>query len=754
MLTRIFPWRYFLRLAARRYDFLDPITFLARLRSFAQPSEVQEPIELLRAGMVFHARGLMNTKAIQHNLDWVWPYWIVRQFNPADPSFIPRAFSFSHINLTHRNWTAVGRPDLPLYPLVDPHGLVTPLHDGWSLDCWFYGTKGETLFPSRLDQVSQRLVDDDNRKVVTECGPPAHHLRTTVYLDTKTGEPVLNLEARLEASVDGWLVVALRPYNPEGIQFVESVETLSEPVGWRVNEQTEVLFSAQPDKLLTSTYRQADVSSRLHEEQGPQSQVRCRIGMATAAAFFAVNRPEGERTVTVTIPLEKPYMEGKTNPPDWAAACGPAADLELPDERITFLYRTAVRTLVHLSADDIVPGPYTYKRFWFRDACLMLHPLMAIGLADICRRQLDRFESLQKGDGFFHSQAGEWDANGQVLWLYNRYRLLSGGDFNPGWIEAVRKGARWIEKKRLPAGRGGRVGGLLPAGFSAEHFGPNDFYYWDDFWAVAGLYGAAALLGRNGGAREGDYWQRQARDMEDCLLESIRRSMEEKGLTSIPVSPNRRMDSGAIGSLVGDYPLQIFAPADGRILATADYLMENCLQHGCFFQDMIHSGINVYMTLMLAQVYLRAGDPRFHDLVQRAADFASPTGQWPEAIHPITGGGCMGDGQHGWAAAEWVMLVRNIFVFEEGNSLVIGRGIRSGWLDRGRELFFGPTLTPHGRISVSIGPDEAGGFMVRIRPFWYDDEPPAIRVEIPGFKPCPLDPPGYRCRLEPLSSKT
>ena len=50
-----------------------------RLRSFAQPSEVAEPIELLRAGALFHARGLVNTKAIQHNLDLVWPYWVERR---------------------------------------------------------------------------------------------------------------------------------------------------------------------------------------------------------------------------------------------------------------------------------------------------------------------------------------------------------------------------------------------------------------------------------------------------------------------------------------------------------------------------------------------------------------------------------------------------------------------------------------------------------------------------------------------------
>jgi hypothetical protein len=746
MLTKIFPWKYFLRLAARRYDFLDPISFLARLRSFAQPSEIQEPMELLRAGMIFHARGLLNTKAIQHNLDWVWPYWIVRQFNPADPSFIPRAFSFSHVNLTHRNWTAVGRPDMALYPIVDPHGLVTPLHDGWSIDFWFLSHDGATFFPSQQENVGQHLVDAESRSVVTACDTAGFRLHTTTYMEAMTVNPIVTMEVRLNSSIDGWLIVALRPFNPEGIQFIETAATLKNDDGWLVNEKTKVLFSEKPSKILFSNYRHADVSSRLQDEQAARS-ATCRIGMVTAAAFFEVPDPKRTKALTVRVPLEKPSSPHISTSLAWIDAVAPAAAMQLPDQKIKALYDIAVRTLIHLAADDIVPGPYTYKRFWFRDACLMLHSLLAIGLHNICRRQLDRFRKLQKGDGFFHSQAGEWDANGQVLWIFNRYRQLTGGDYNPGWLKGMKQGARWIADKRLTSPTSVKYRGLLPPGFSAEHFGPNDYYYWDDFWAVAGLFSAAAMLRHCEFRTEAIEIRKTAEDMLQSILTSINEVMLEKQLRTIPVSPNRRMDSGAIGSLVADYPLQLFAPADERIMATADYLMENHLQKGCFFQDMIHSGINVYMTLMLAQVYLRAGDARYYELLAGAAELATPTGQWPEAIHPRTGGGCMGDGQHGWAAAEWVMLLRNIFVFEENDRLVIGKGIRPEWLQAGKEISFGPTLTPYGRITVFIitGPD----IEVSLQTDWYHGEQPDVEVEMPGFRQEKLLPPDYHCRLDP-----
>ena len=80
-----------------------------------------------------------------------------------------------------------------------------------------------------------------------------------------------------------------------------------------------------------------------------------------------------------------------------------------------------MQTLVLLSADEIVPGPYTYRRFWFRDACLMMNALLAIGLADRCRRAIERFPERQLRNGYFRSQEGEWDSNGQVLWILDRY---------------------------------------------------------------------------------------------------------------------------------------------------------------------------------------------------------------------------------------------------------------------------------------------------------------------------------------------
>ena len=456
-MLRWLPWKFFVKHAARRYGVLDPATFLARMRRFSQPSEVAEPLELLRAGIVFHARGLVNAKAIQHNLDWVWPYWVERQFNPDDPSFVPRAFSFSHINLTHRNWTAVGRPGVAVYPIVDPRGLVTPLHDGWSPDFWIVTDSRRRLLPSKLDDaaVTQRLLLESDLSVITRCEKDG----LVLDLATRMTEAAACLtEVPAVADEDGWLVVAVRPYNPEGVQFIHHLAFDPAERAFKVNHEATVQLGDAPDSLRMAHYAEGDIYLDL-PGSGTQRETSCEVGMATGAALFRL-RAGMTRELKVEVSLERDLqaLAKPANPAlSWDDALATTAELRVPDERMQFLYDAALRTLLLLSAAELVPGPYTYRRFWFRDACLMLHPLLAIGQVDRAERILATFPGRQTLGGYFLSQEGEWDSNGQVLWIVARAAELTGKAPDAAMQHALKKAVRWLAKKRLPGS------GLLPA---------------------------------------------------------------------------------------------------------------------------------------------------------------------------------------------------------------------------------------------------------------------------------------------------
>ncbi len=743
---RWLPWRWLLRRAARSQGFLDPLALMARLRRFGQPSEVAEPIELLRAGMVFHARGLVNTRVIQHNLDWVWPYWIEQQFDPTSRAFLPRAFSITHVNLTHRNWTAVGRPDCAALPIVDPRGLLTALDDGWSLDAWVLGPDGRALYPSRAGTAVQQVEGGgDDLVVVTRVEGHGMTLTARARVERDGSRHYLVAEYQAHSNADARLAIALRPYNPEGISFVRRIRsdaTAGDGWRWRVYDDepgshpTAIEFAQRPDAWLASDYEHGDVALPAARGDGeipaPGEAVDCETGLVTAVALFdlAASTP---RSVRLRIPL--PAHASASVAQTWGEALAGAAQLEAPDARAVSLYNAALKTLLQHSVEDIYPGPYTYRRFWFRDAAFIIHALLHVGFVDRAGRALAHFPQRQtRASGYFHSQEGEWDANGQALWIVARYHALTGalppGASRTEWLRVIRRGAEWVQRKRLPSDTGRPEAGLLPAGFSAEHLGPNDYYYWDDDWAVGGLEAAAGLALAEGEAELADWMRAEAGDLAACIERAQAADARRLGVTAIPASPLRRMDAGAIGSLVPGYPLQRAAPDDPELLGTVDYLLEAHRVHGGFFQEMIHSGVNAYLTLHLAQVLLRAEDPRGLELIDAVAGLATSTGQWPEAIHPGTLGGCMGDGQHVWAAAEWVAMMRNAFCREEDRRLVLGAGIPPRWLVPGNRLSYGPTPTVLGAVSVFIRPAATGAHTVE----WSIDgaDPDGVRIALPG----------------------
>ncbi len=88
----------------------------------------------------------------------------------------------------------------------------------------------------------------------------------------------------------------------------------------------------------------------------------------------------------------------------------------------------------------------------------------------------------------------------------------------------------------------------------------------------------------------------------------------------------------------------------------------------------------------------------------------------------------MGDGQHIWAAAEWVLMIRNCFVREEVGKLILFSGIPKAWLESKKEISFGPVLTRFGKIQLSLKPE--GGTM---KPEWEGEwygEPPKVEVHL------------------------
>ncbi len=744
MLLKWLPWEFMIRYVARKKGFLDPIAIFARLSSISQPTSTMAPVELLRAGAVLHARGFLNNHIIQHNLDWVWPLWVERQFDPRHPAFIPRCFSMTHINLTQRTWTAVGFPGCMKTPIVDAAGLMMPYFDSWSLDAWIISDQSENIIPSKMKGMDQTLSLEGNLKVTTQASHHGLQYLSTVQVEIEGEDPVCRMKWRAQSDRPAWLVISLRPYNPEGISLVDKLSLLPNSMGWSINKSDFVYFDTQPDETQLSRYHDGDVfgailRKELHKENSKVRQVECEVGMATGAALYRLE-PGIARNIQVTVPLShKPFQ---TAPPSfsvdekWNSVLSPGSKLQTGKNLYSFLFEASMRTVVLLSPREVFAGPYTYKRFWYRDAAIIIHSMICLGHKELAENALDYCISKQSMNGYFKSQEGEWDSNGQVLWVLGRFCRLYNQKPKPEWIHPIQKAVKWIIQKLLKDEGKKPEAGLMPAGFSAEHLGPNDFYYWDDFWTIGGLRLAADMLTSVSETESGKLALDQANRLQASVDRSLAMVAKKLETQAMPASPYRRMDSGAIGSLAAGFPLQLWHGKDMRITATDDFLVSQCLVGDAFYHDISHSGINAYLSLHLAQCLLRSGDEKFSEVMDAVARLASPTGQWPEAIHPQLETGCMGDGQHTWAAAEWLMMIRNCFVFEEEyeNKLILAAGISLDWLDAEGYLTFGPAPTRFGPVEIHLHSTKEKTDLTWVGK-WFNEEPEIdIRLQVEGWE--------------------
>jgi hypothetical protein len=682
------------------------------------------PKDLIRIGMRMHLRGLLNTMAIQSNRDWVWPFWVERQFNPHLKGFLPRSHAIAHLNLTHRNWTILGALGNSHRAVIDPRGLITPWLSGWSLDCWL-ATPNKLHVPARLDEIKQK-IHPLFPQIKTTFQAESFELKMRVAAISSKGQPLLLLRTqisnRASEACTAHFYYSIRPYNPEGISLIRTLEFADQHV-WRVNEQLAILLLEAPNRAYCSNLRDGDVALTFREPR-ENRQVECDTGMATGLVEYTLDlKPRQTAHLTALLTLNASTRVASTsvlssfNYPavkhqfrkEWQTRLSQGAVLQFPRKKLNESFQ-ANKMYLHVfdRGSTMTPGALTYSNCWIRDSAFMIHALDKLGFHDQAREKLVHLLTRQDKDGYFVSQEGEWDSNGQVLWaVLEHHKLTRNLTLLREVYPILARGAEWIERKRRETKRSASPHfGLLPAGISAEHLGPSDFYYWDNFWGVAGMRQvaqAAQLLGHESDATR---LNRYANEYWTEIERSLQASEKAAGTTCLPASPYRRFDSGAIGSLCAVYPLGLIEAKHPRVLNTVRLIEGRFLVGDGFFQEHFHSGVNSYLTAHLAQCYLAMGNLRVWRLVRYLLRHASSTYTWPEAFHPITKGGCMGEGHHGWAAAEWILLLRNLLFYERGDNLCLTPLMNPKDLEPGNTLTVRSAPSYFGTVSFKVFADK------------------------------------------------
>src|SRR5690606_31591391 len=141
----------------------------------------------------------------------------------------------THINMSHRNWVAVGLPGMAAYPVVDPAGLLTPYTDSWSLEVWICDADGNWHTSADASSIDQCLDLGSGLAVITTLEFPGLVARLQIDATAGDEEPACRLQCSVEQGCHSAIAVAVRPANPEGISFVHTVARTGDGAGLAVD---------------------------------------------------------------------------------------------------------------------------------------------------------------------------------------------------------------------------------------------------------------------------------------------------------------------------------------------------------------------------------------------------------------------------------------------------------------------------------------------------------------------------------------
>lgn len=459
--------------------------------------------------------------------------------------------------------------------------------------------------------------------------------------------------------------------------------------------------------------------------------VRDAHGLASGALAFRLSAAAGAvATLTIACPnAATPDAAGFTDPRfDWDAALPLVHSIRAGDAAqaaLQTLRSAAAQLLSTRNGAALQPGPRRYARAWIRDGAMMAMAMSRLGRTDVARDFIAWYAPWLRADG--HVPCGvtrtgidpivEHDSHGQWLSLVaDTVRFTGDRALAQAYWDSVQRVAGYIAEIMEPDG-------LLPVSASHEGYLAQPVHsYWDGFWAVRGMRDAAwlaAWLGQGDSARQ---WTAQARTLDTALGADIAATRRQRALDFIPGSREwADLDPTATANAV-----MLLDPLPAVDRAALQRSFDLHLQQWQARQrpDAVWSNYSPYEIRIIGAL-VRLGR-RSDALAMLAATLADrrPTqwNQWPEiAWRDPTAPAHLGDLPHTWIAAEYILAVRSLFVYERdepapvGGELVLAAGIDPAWAD-GEGVVLDGLPTAFGLLAYRLRRDADGSWSFVLQP--------------------------------------
>ena len=418
----------------------------------------------------------------------------------------------------------------------------------------------------------------------------------------------------------------------------------------------------------------------------------------------------------------------------WRDLVGRGMSVLLPERKVVDAFRASlVYDLLALNQADTdwiqTVNEFRYHAFWLRDGSYIARAYDATGYPDIAAKVLDFFARWQQPDGNFVSQGGQFDGWGQALWAYGQhYRLTRDRAFAERVLPAVRRAVAWLDSARA-----GDPLHLVPSTTPGDNEDITGHVTGHDFWALAGLHGALSIAEGVEGARSADAvrFRRDYASLRDALVAALRRVTAATG-GYIPPGLDARGGQDW-GNMMALYPERALDPHDPMVTATLDSTRAKYAEGVMTYGDRYY--LHDYLTMKNTETEVIRGDQRLalEELYAVLLHTSSTHAGFEYDVRPW---GTRDFGHnlapHGWFAACYRTLLRDMLVREAGDTLHLLSVLSPAWLGAGDSVVVRNAPTDFGPVAFRLDVTGDSGATLTLEPR-FARSPAAVVVHLPWF---------------------
>ena len=367
----------------------------------------------------------------------------------------------------------------------------------------------------------------------------------------------------------------------------------------------------------------------------------------------------------------------------WQQMLDHGMQVDLPEAKAADTFRASLiydlMSIDH-TGDDFIQtvNKLQYHAFWLRDGAHIMNAYDETGHFGAARECLLFFLKTQRPDGLFQSQSGQYDGWGQALWGFGRYYELSHDRaFAVQVFPAVKRAVAWLDRARAADPMH-----LMPAAnpHDDEFTQKTAHVTGHNFWALVGLQSAIELAKAAGQPQDAAEFQKEYDDYSQRLIAALRAVGAKNGDYIPPgIDVTGGQDWGNMNTL---YPDVLFSPFDPLVTGTLQHTRAEYREGLMTYAGLLHH----YITMKNTEAELVRGEQQqvVADLYAILLHTSSTRAGWEYGVAPW---GTRDFGRdlapHGWFAADYIALIRNMLVREQGDELHLLSVLSPDWVRPG-----------------------------------------------------------------------